>query len=99
MQGWLNFHLLFSAIMAVVMLWMLFRRDNNRLGRLASSLILAGIFGNVTDRLLHGHVIDFLDFYLGSYHWPAFNVADSAIVISVGLFLWESFRGRQPGQG
>ncbi len=99
MQGWLNFHLLFSAIMAVVMLWMLFRRDNNRLGRLASALILAGIFGNVTDRLLHGHVIDFLDFYLGSYHWPAFNVADSAIVISVGLFLWESFRGRQPGQG
>jgi signal peptidase II len=55
-------------------------------------MILSGIFGNITDRLIHGHVVDFLDLYIGQHHWPAFNVADSAIVVSVGIFLWTSFR-------
>jgi signal peptidase II len=41
-------------------------------------------------------VVDFLDFYVGSYHWPAFNVADSAIVIAVAIFLWTSWRGDAP---
>lgn len=54
-------------------------------------LILSGILGNVTDRLLRGHVVDFLDFQLGSYHWPAFNVADSCICIAAGLFLISGF--------
>lgn len=49
------------------------------------ALIAAGALGNLIDRLRHGAVIDFLDFYLGSYHWPAFNVADSSICIGVGL--------------
>lgn len=92
MRGWFNFHVLFGTVMAVVMIVLLFRKSTDHLTRLASALILSGIFGNVTDRVLHGHVIDFLDFYLGRHHWPAFNVADSAIVIAVGLFLWASFR-------
>ncbi len=97
MRGWFNFHVIFGGVMAVIIGWMLFRRSTDRISRLACALILCGIFGNITDRLRHGHVIDFLDFYLGSYHWPAFNVADSAIVIAVGLFLWASFK--QPASG
>lgn len=54
-------------------------------------LLLAGILGNLTDRILRGHVIDFLDFQFGSYHWPSFNVADSCICIAAGLFLLSSF--------
>lgn len=50
-------------------------------------LIAGGAVGNLIDRLRFGSVVDFLDFYLGSYHWPAFNAADSAITIGVGLFL------------
>ena len=92
MKGWFNFHVIFGAIMAVVMFVLLFRKSTDKLTRFAAALILSGIFGNVTDRIRFGHVVDFLDFYAGQYHWPAFNIADSAIVIAVGLFLWASFR-------
>jgi signal peptidase II len=56
------------------------------------SLILGGAIGNVIDRIYFGYVIDFLDVYYGSYHWPAFNIADSAIVIGAGLLIFDSFR-------
>jgi signal peptidase II len=92
MRGWFNFHVVFGTIMAVVMFVLLFRKSTDQITRFASALILSGIFGNVTDRIIHGHVIDFLDFYVGRHHWPAFNIADSAIVIAVALFLWASFR-------
>ena len=58
-------------------------------------LLLAGIIGNVTDRILRGHVVDFLDVQIGAYHWPSFNVADSCICIAAGLFLLESFQNRK----
>ncbi len=96
MRGWFSFHVVFGAVMAVIILWMLFRKSTDRLTRLACALILSGIFGNITDRLIHGHVVDFLDFHLGGHHWPAFNVADSSIVIAAGLFLWSSFRAPTP---
>ena len=50
------------------------------------ALIFGGAFGNMIDRLRIGHVIDFIDFYAGSLHWPAFNVADSAITVGMGIF-------------
>jgi signal peptidase II len=53
------------------------------------SLILGGALGNLWDRMVSGHVVDFLDFYVGSYHWPAFNVADSAIVVGAILLVAE----------
>ena len=51
------------------------------------ALLMAGILGNLTDRLLYRHVIDFLDFHMGEHHWPSFNVADSCICVAVGLFI------------
>ena len=55
--------------------------------KLAFSLILGGAVGNLIDRVIHGSVIDFIDFYIGKWHWPAFNVADSALTIGIGIFL------------
>jgi signal peptidase II len=66
----------------MVLLWFLYRqvaRSPSRSLRLALVAIGGGAFGNLYDRALTGEVVDFLDFYLGSYHWPAFNVADIAI--------------------
>jgi signal peptidase II len=60
--------------------------------RLAAALLLSGVAGNLTDRLIHGHVIDFLDVILPVYgHWPAFNVADSCICIAAALFVFSAF--------
>ena len=62
------------------------RRDH-KLYQVALALIAGGATGNLVDRVQFGAVIDFLDFYFGGYHWPAFNVADSAICIGAGLFI------------
>lgn len=51
------------------------------------AMILGGAFGNIIDRFVHGAVVDFLDFYLGTYHWPTFNIADSAIFCGVALLI------------
>jgi len=65
--------------------------------RLAAGLLVAGILGNLTDRLLHGFVVDFLDVILPWYgHWPAFNIADSCIFVAAGLFLFEGFFAPKP---
>jgi len=59
------------------------------------ALILGGAVGNLVDRIRAGSVTDFLDFYIGSYRWPAFNVADSAITIGVVLLAWDIWRPRE----
>ncbi len=56
------------------------------------ALILGGAAGNLFDRIEHGRVIDFLDFYIGNAHWPAFNIADSCIVVGVGSLLFLQWR-------
>lgn len=65
-----------------------FKRDF--LARTALAMILGGALGNITDRILYGAVVDFLDFYISHYHWPAFNVADSAICIGVTILLFRN---------
>lgn len=76
-----------AVVVVAVILW-----GAERLGRLSLvgfALILGGAAGNVFDRIVWGRVTDFLDFYVGDYHWPTFNLADSAIVIGCGLLLLE----------
>jgi len=63
-----------------------------RFARIGVALLASGVLGNLTDRVIHRHVIDFLDFYVGRHHWPAFNVADSCICIAAGLFILGSLR-------
>jgi signal peptidase II len=72
---------------ALVMLYLLRMHAGQTLFCLALSLLLGGAVGNVIDRVLYGHVVDFLDFYYGTWHFPAFNVADSAISVGACLLI------------
>src|SRR3546814_6796569 len=74
----------------VIGLFIGLKRADNRLTAIALGLIIGGALGNALDRLRHGAVTDFLDFYVAAYHWPAFNLADVGIVSGVGLLLLES---------
>jgi signal peptidase II len=69
--------------------------STDRFTKFALALILAGALGNLTDRILRGYVIDFLDFYVGRHHWPFFNVADSCITVGALLLVAIFFR-RKP---
>lgn len=98
-DAWRAFLLIGVAAVAMVfiagMLWGAARLD--RATRVALSLIFGGAAGNLFDRIATGTVTDFLDFYVGTLHWPAFNLADSAIVIGSGLLLLDLLKPkRQP---
>ncbi|MEO9789461.1 MAG: signal peptidase II [Aurantimonas coralicida] len=80
-------------MVAGLLVWM--TRTDSRLTAIALGLVVGGAFGNLLDRLRHGAVTDFLDFYVGAYHWPAFNFADVAIVSGVALLLIESVLARE----
>lgn len=91
-DGWQRWF--FSAIAggaSILIIYLLRRHEADKLFCIALSLILGGALGNLWDRITLGHVVDFLDFYIGSYHWPAFNVADSAIFVGAMLLVLQSF--------
>ncbi len=94
--GWQRYLFTAIAIAAVVfIIYLLKRHAGQRLFCWALALILGGALGNLIDRVMYGYVIDFLDFYLPHSqlpHWPAFNVADSAIVVGAGLFVIDELR-------
>ena len=96
-SGWQRWFFVGIAIIAVgFILYMLRSHAGQRLFAFALACILGGAVGNVIDRLLHGYVIDFLDFHLRGWHFPAFNVADSAITIGATcLILDELLRVRR----
>ncbi len=79
------------SVLALVVVSALLWKNSHSLSTttIGLSLILGGAMGNLWDRMMNGHVVDFLDFSLGSYHWPAFNVADSAIVVGAILLVSE----------
>jgi len=87
--GWQNIFFIIVALAACVfILWMSWRLEGkDKLLAIALMLVLGGAVGNLVDRLIHGYVIDFIDVYYGTWHWPAFNVADSAITIGAALLL------------
>jgi signal peptidase II len=98
-SGWQGTLFLVIGIAAsVFIVWLLVRHGKQKLFSTALALILGGALGNVIDRVAYGHVIDFLDFHLGGWHWPAFNVADSAIVCGAALLILdELLRMRKSG--
>ena len=81
----------FSVIAVALVVILFFQSESNswRL-QLGLMLVLAGALGNLYDRASYGFVVDFLDFYVGDYHWPAFNVADSSITTGAGLLVFDS---------
>ena len=87
-SGWQKHFLTTIAIVASLsIVYLLARHGTQKLFSLALALILGGAIGNVIDRLAYGHVIDFLDLHWRGWHWPAFNVADSAIVCGAALLI------------
>ena len=97
--GMLSDSNLFFMILSSVVLIALIVMRRHFAGKLMGTgwvLLIAGIIGNVADRMRIGHVVDFLDFQFGSYHWPSFNVADSCICVAAALFLLSSFQSPSP---
>jgi signal peptidase II len=91
--GWQRYFFTAVAVIAVgAILYMLKKHSGQRLFCWALALIMGGAIGNAIDRLLYGHVVDFLDFHLKGQHFPAFNVADMAISLGAMLFIYDELR-------
>lgn len=89
----LFFVLLASTALIVIAVLAWKGKFHDKLSKWGGALLAAGVAGNLTDRILHSYVVDFLDFILPWYgHWPSFNVADSCICVAAGLFVIASFR-------
>jgi signal peptidase II len=90
--GWQTSLLIaFALAAAAVVTWLILRNPGKRLLCLGLALILGGAVGNLIDRVRFGHVVDFLDFHALGWHWPAFNVADSAITVGAVLLILDGF--------
>jgi len=95
--GWQRWFFIGLAIAAsgAICYWLSRLGKDQRWEAAAWALILGGALGNLIDRIIYGYVIDFLDVFYGEWHWPAFNVADSAITVGVTMLLIDSVRPRQ----
>lgn len=91
--GWQRWFFIVLTIIVIIVLfgWLWRMRAEEKLHAVSISLILGGAIGNLIDRVLLGHVIDFLDVYYDQYHWPIFNIADSAITVGVMLLIIDLF--------
>ena len=89
---------LFISSLAVGLIFYFYKKTPPNYPGLAAAfaLIFGGAIGNLIDRLRFGFVIDFLDFYIGNLHWPAFNVADSAISVGIGIFVFHLLFKKMP---
>ena len=85
----------FAVVASIVVSVLLVRSAGRTLFCGGLALILGGALGNLIDRLRFTHVVDFLDFHAGGWHWPAFNVADSAITVGAALLIVDGFRGHR----
>ncbi|MFQ2223533.1 signal peptidase II [Aeromonas enteropelogenes] len=96
-QRWF-FAVLAFAICGLLIHWLRKQSVTERWSGIAYSLIIGGALGNVFDRLVLGHVVDFLDFYWGRAHWPAFNLADTFIFIGAAMIVLDGFRSSKGEQ-
>jgi len=85
--------IIFALLLSMALCIWMWRADSLLLGT-ALGFVVGGALGNVIDRFLHGAVVDFLDFHAAGYHWPAFNVADSAITIGVVILIIDSLKSK-----
>ncbi len=99
--AWRTTMLIAVTLVALVVIGYMIVRSSgaDRLSLYGLALIFGGAFGNLFDRVIWGGVTDFLDFYVGNLHWPAFNVADSAVVIGSGLLLLDLLKPKRQTAG
>ncbi|MGM0517413.1 MAG: signal peptidase II [Pseudomonadota bacterium] len=93
-DGWQRWFFVFLAgvITAALLAWLVFVAIRDWRVKAGITLVIGGAIGNVIDRVAYGHVVDFLDFHVAGWHWPAFNIADAAITIGVALIIWAELR-------
>jgi signal peptidase II len=92
-SGWQRwFFTIIGLAASAYIIWLLYKSQSEKLLCIALSLILGGALGNVLDRVMYGAVVDFIDLYYGNWHWPAFNIADSAICVGAALIIWGELR-------
>jgi signal peptidase II len=99
MGGWQRW--LFTVLALFICAWigvMLWKNPRQKLQSTALALIMGGALGNVIDRLAYGAVVDFLDFHLGGWHWPTFNLADSGITLGAALLILSGFLEQRRGK-
>jgi signal peptidase II len=96
-HGWQRWFFIGIGLVAVaiIVVWLRRLSSGERVTAVALALILGGAIGNIIDRVLWGHVIDFIDWHYQDWHWPAFNIADSAISIGVALLIIDIVFGRR----
>jgi len=87
-----------AAALSAIVYFLLKHFREDRIAQAALALIVGGAVGNIIDRLRHGQVVDFIDVYYGSYHWPAFNLADSAVCVGVFILLFRPSRKSEPAK-
>ena len=92
--GWQRWFFIFlsTSISIILIVWIYKLHTHQKLQTASIALIIGGAIGNLIDRSIYGHVIDFLDVYYQQHHWPAFNIADSAITIGAILLIIDSFK-------
>ena len=90
---WRSAFFIVVTVIAIAAIVLLIRKTSERLLVAAFSLIAGGALGNLIDRIRYGEVVDFIDWYVRSHHWPTFNVADSAISVGVGLLVIDMLFG------
>jgi len=99
-SGWQRwFFTILGLAASLYILWLLRKNQSDKMLSWALSLILGGALGNVLDRIMFGAVVDFIDLHYGNWHWPAFNIADSAICIGATLIVFSELRksfGKSP---
>jgi len=94
-NGYEYSHIIFTTINIIissVIFYLIFFKKNSKLDKISFILIFSGAIGNIVDRIRLGYVYDFIDIYIGSYHWPAFNIADSLVVIGAIILLISNFK-------
>ena len=95
--GWQRWFFVVIALIAttVLVIWLKRLKAEERWMAVTISIVLGGAIGNLYDRISYGYVIDFIDVYYGAYHWPVFNIADSAISVGVVMMLLDAFSDKK----
>lgn len=94
--GWQKyFFLLLAVVICAYLIYSIVKRQFGFIGSLGAAAIIGGAAGNVIDRLMHGHVVDFLLFYVNEHYYPAFNIADSFICVGAALLIWDGLRQKR----